>query len=589
MQMSSSRFIRRARLCSAFALASLVFAILSLAGCGGSTTGEQNCTRIASVTGPNASSGVLSHTDGAHPSSTSALKASLSARQALSAGVPRTQYTQYRLGFWEQGIIAVAVVADPSGHLPTQAEVAHALLSSLPPSLSVSLDLPAKFPSMVQHAEGSTAETVFLQLQKSGTNDIEDDDLKKVINAINQKIQSSGIFLSGPSAIAGASPDWIMVGGTGGDFIGGHPGGPPTQLNSASRCPPTNSSLGADKNIYVLDTADPLAPIGSTTPGNGAGHTGGTGSVASILCPPPPTPACQLVNDLGMSVDEVDALLPDETAYMKAYHAMSNGNDKTFREHGLFVSAIIQHVAPKANIHLRRVLNDQGVGDMATLLDALTKVPKGSIVNLSLAVEPPPSCLIAIWESSDKYPRGDTSSMADYSYTKPDGSIDPSKCNQNPLVNTSDPNAPSAPLYDNQLFVPLGIGVADTATRATIVAAAGNDATSGPDMPAAFCGVTAVGAVDANGNPAPFSNKLQGQCLSFPTSLSALSALGNNSQAVGYGGTVTGATALGVGVCSLYAASASGTGAATWDGTSFATAFVSGQKAGGNNPGQPCK
>src|SRR5260221_5233068 len=132
MQMSSSQFTRWARLCSAFVMASLVFVLLGLAGCGtGSST--SNCTQLASITSLNASSGVLSHTGGAPSGSASDLSTSLSARQALSPSVP---HTQYRLGFWEQGIIAVAGGGDTSPNLPTNSCVSAQVNKVLPGGLS---------------------------------------------------------------------------------------------------------------------------------------------------------------------------------------------------------------------------------------------------------------------------------------------------------------------------------------------------------------------------------------------------------------------------------------------------------------------
>jgi Subtilase family len=574
MQTPSSQFTRWARVCSAFAMASLVFVLLGLAGCGpsGSTsTSEQPCIPLASVTNPSSSGDALSHTDGASSSSASSLSASLSSRQALSPSVP---HKQYQLGFWEQGIIAVAVVADTSGDLPAASAVQHAVQNQLDLSSlkdhTVTTELPAHLPSLI-HATNSTVETVILQLQSGSGPDTDDDDLKQAIDVINANLTSPCKAVK--AAIAGASPDWIMEGGSAGDFVGGHPDDPPSLLTSATA---NSAQAGGSKDVYVLDTADPLALMGS--PGQ---HTASTSPqpVASTLClSPPSSPACKMVHVLSASVDEMDALLPDETAYTKWY-----GNDKSFREHGLFVSAIIHYVAPGAKVHLRRVLNDQGVGDMATLLYALTQVPQGSIVNLSLAIQPPPSCLLAIWGGQDANSVGSTPTTADYSpYTKADGSIDPSQCK-----NTLATQSPE--LYKSRLLLPLGSTIRDmTLHDLTVVAAAGNDSTSGahlgPDLPAAICGVTAVAAIDSTtGGLATFSNDPTGQqCLDFPTSLAGLKSQAPTTA-------VTGSTGPGVKICSLYAAPTSVSGAATWSGTSFATAYVSGQQAGGSNTTtQPC-
>lgn len=71
-------------------------------------------------------------------------------------------------------------------------------------------------------------------------------------------------------------------------------------------------------------------------------------------------------------------------------------------DHGLFVSGLIKGVAPLANVHLYRVLNDGGQGHLYTLLVALTQfsydvvksnrdsASGNAVINLSMGVHKPP-------------------------------------------------------------------------------------------------------------------------------------------------------------------------------------------------------
>lgn len=67
--------------------------------------------------------------------------------------------------------------------------------------------------------------------------------------------------------------------------------------------------------------------------------------------------------------------------------------------HGLFVAGVINAVAPDTSLHLYRVLNDNGVGDEATLIQGLTEFlsvtkHRPAIVNLSLGIFAPPTTTI---------------------------------------------------------------------------------------------------------------------------------------------------------------------------------------------------
>ncbi|MCC6628511.1 MAG: S8 family serine peptidase [Chloroflexi bacterium] len=73
-------------------------------------------------------------------------------------------------------------------------------------------------------------------------------------------------------------------------------------------------------------------------------------------------------------------------------------------DHGLFVAGIVRDIAPRATVRLIRVLDDSGVGDVATLFQVLQQLPgqleRGSrlIINLSLVADLPTADeLLAQW------------------------------------------------------------------------------------------------------------------------------------------------------------------------------------------------
>lgn len=170
-------------------------------------------------------------------------------------------------------------------------------------------------------------------------------------------------------------------------------------------------------------------------------------------------------------------------------------------DHGLFVAGIIRDLAPEANIEWIRVLNDFGSTDCCTLIYALEQIhgrmsaidpatgqpgdlyQKPVVVNLSLVSTPADEELVRFWfqDSNNGY---------------------------NPLDHlraAADIKLLRASLH--RVIQEL------TACGAVIVGAAGNDSFTpyiptrvGPRYPAAFPEVISVGAVDRDGQMAPYSN-----------------------------------------------------------------------------------
>lgn len=82
----------------------------------------------------------------------------------------------------------------------------------------------------------------------------------------------------------------------------------------------------------------------------------------------------------------------EELLRMRSVHLKDHNYDMT--NHGLFVAGIIHSIAPAAEIHLYEVLNPEGVGDLISLADGLSKISnsfpgKQVVINCSLVLNIP--------------------------------------------------------------------------------------------------------------------------------------------------------------------------------------------------------
>ncbi len=450
----------------------------------------------------------------------------------------------------------------------------------------------------------------FIQVTKGGSNDNSDTDLKAAMNAINTNAgpitspsppacSTTGTVNGGPTTcpptattggsssaitITGAAPDWLLTGGVankpyptvtaGSGYIGGSPDGPPTpnantkvQTNSKQsnpgNCQVITSISATNPTVYVLDTtyAGPDIPAGELVP------------IAACLCPT--AGACPgALEDMASGVPVLEDY--DSLSDISDYYTHWKQNT-WFESHGLAIAELVHHLAPQAQVVMRAVLNQDGVGDFYTLLSVLLSIwtasyPPSSaantVINMSLTIEPPPVCLPDILTGGyPQYAEGNQ--------------IEPGKCS---AQNASSSDA--TPLLDV-------IG-AMVVQGYHIVAATGNDSGApdasgtpyGADFPAAVCGVvaaaattTATGAswkLSANQSLAPFSNEpyltASMPCLSLPDQL----ATGSSAE-------YSPAYALGMNVCSIdddpTTNSSDPTETGLWSGTSFSTALVSGNLA----------
>lgn len=189
-------------------------------------------------------------------------------------------------------------------------------------------------------------------------------------------------------------------------------------------------------------------------------------------------------------------------------------------DHGLFVAGIIRDITPGAEIHLLRVLNDYGVGDLWALATVLAAVPdllqrrhkRCAVVNLSLVSSIPTGVdMVEHWLGA---PRG-----------APDG-VPPdllARLTAAPDVETYLQENGHGEVYEllrattrglTELVDALRSG-RDSAGNMLVVAAAGNDNEPngsasfppGPRYPARYDRVLGVASVNYLGAPSAFSNR----------------------------------------------------------------------------------
>jgi hypothetical protein len=207
---------------------------------------------------------------------------------------------------------------------------------------------------------------------------------------------------------------------------------------------------------------------------------------------------------------------------------------------------------------------------------------------MSLSIEPPLDCLFASWQYTYS-PAGNGTQL--YSPGKVPGACTPGTALK----------VDAAHAYRLKLLLPLGAPVATLVDAGYhLVAAAGNDSRDlgpqhlGADLPAAFCGVTAVAASSAPvGSAWTYGRAVASSLADFSNlpvigadgcaQMPALHGAGLPIEQDGVAASGHAAMTDGVGLCSLYPHSleylSSGIGLAAWSGTSFATGMISGNLA----------
>ena len=195
-----------------------------------------------------------------------------------------------------------------------------------------------------------------------------------------------------------AMPNWFNA-GTGGDgpsiITQGCPVAPPMPANDActsgnwhitlpSELPETiQSATGNNVSVFVLDTLPTQDQILQAVNTSGGSNSLLLDFFENV------TPNYQFLSDA------LDASQPSQPATGNDINGDLTGFPMS--DHGVFIAGIIRDLAPGATVECIRVLNDYGVGDTATLLDALQQIQSrildGSVttpvvVNMSLTTAP---------------------------------------------------------------------------------------------------------------------------------------------------------------------------------------------------------
>ncbi|NOK59897.1 MAG: hypothetical protein GFH27_549291n89 [Chloroflexi bacterium AL-W] len=207
------------------------------------------------------------------------------------------------------------------------------------------------------------------------------------------------------------TPNWLVGSSPHVDATGG-PGGRPVAPDSASlqsgsevapwhftlppaltKTPPEQRGAGVD--VFILDTAPKQTDIDDAYQRWHATNP----LLASLLQPGGPLQLHTLPVVEDHLDQDVDYELPDHPYKMP--------------DHGLFVAGIIHTIAPKAILHLVRVLNDYGIGSYESILRGLQFVHQNVsgakvLVNASLCFDlaQPDAAWLKHWSNFDPFWQG---------------------------------------------------------------------------------------------------------------------------------------------------------------------------------------
>jgi hypothetical protein len=483
------------------------------------------------------------------------------------------------LRYWLRDRIAVSVQLPVQSGALTDQDLANNVAGALREQTGAKLDFIAPLTRVGQNA------TIFYQLAGNNAKTKCDSSVLSAVNKINaalsptvsrSELVGANHNLVIPSsvlhplsvtvgeqkvAVAGASPDWLLSGAPtpGGDYGGGHPGGP-AKIPPSGFSPGDSSDLataiarsngGADTAVVVLDTGYKL----------GAAHQAAGACPGAVVgqCAPAvqnvmlnPTVAAALgglggtsLGDLGAYLQESDMAVQTDTPYditnnggkglpitgVPYEFTDANHDPAPVVDHGLYISGLIHEAAPRAQIRLVRVLNDYGIGDLQSILigvqtvasnpDTLAKLlnidpHRRIVVNMSLGFGPPTDCLIGV------YSHWQTLQQTEDAVVQKTGKASQAtiNCPTDKTTNTATPTAEASQPYREPLerlilgqdtsgaaaglTLPLSLAISNLRTVnkqiGAVVAAAGNessrDARLDADLPAAICGVLPVGATD---------------------------------------------------------------------------------------------
>jgi hypothetical protein len=243
--------------------------------------------------------------------------------------------------------------------------------------------------------------------------------VRQVVNCVNvhaAALEDEQLLAVGSRVVA-ATPNWLTIGAA--DHGCGSPAGPPEVVPS-ERAPAEAAPLFRFDNDSLESaakqaagvargpgTADVVVAILDTSPRQA--------DVRAAATPSDPR-ANWLMRDVSATV-HLDGALSLKPAYfdflstigpvaflpnwqgpeVEAAGPPIDLGEFSMADHGLFVAGIVRHLAPFAEIHLLRVLGDDGVGDLFGIISTLSQLPRvlqtsdqrRLVVNLSLGTDIP--------------------------------------------------------------------------------------------------------------------------------------------------------------------------------------------------------
>lgn len=380
--------------------------------------------------------------------------------------------------------------------------------------------------------------------------DLSEAELIALIEELDRRLEAGGEPGPGGVVLRTVTPNWLAAGapyhiGTGG------PGAQPVPARIEDGA--WWQSAGAEVAGAPFSFSLPPALAQSTAAGSGV-------QVTILDTAPAPEELRRAFNRWQGEHPLIRELLGPTGALPSARLRVSPGDDALFArlnsedggfqlddhryrmaDHGLFVAGIIHSIAPQADLHLIRVLNDFGVGTLETIARGLHSAYTQRDRSLPLVINM--SLTLSLPLRGHRYPAiGPARLFADAGFIERMGWPLRWVCD---LLEQDD---------------------------VLIVAAAGNDALPGnrpfARQPAAFDSVIGVGALGRDGSPAVYSN------LADQPSHIGIATFGGDTDASGAADPECGV--LGVYIGDFPDGSKNENGWARWAGTSFAAPAVTG-------------
>jgi hypothetical protein len=391
--------------------------------------------------------------------------------------------------------------------------------------------------------------------------------VRDVVNLVNRHVLRDPVLSADPPIrVKAATPNWLVAGTQ--HTCAGPAGAPAAANQRASNY--TFTHTRADTSgivVAILDTSPSQQDVEVATSRQSFQNNRLLAQVAARV---------SIEGPLSFTSDAFRHLV-DMTLDWQGFQ-----NDRRFArdhfrmpDHGLFAAGIVQDLASQAEIHLIRVLNDFGVGDLLGLTMVLSQLPselltqpdQRLIVNLSLVADIPFSeRLLDLWFPETA---GDLAALRD-------GWSD--ICRVFDLVQRS-------------LDVVVSF-VQRSNPRVLIVAAAGNDSDSRfrtetparssgrkePRLPAAYDTVFGVAAVVRSGAAARYSNR--GDMDVMGNGIATIGGeLVANANGVPVASPTESITGIFISDPFPFGGGPNQTGWAHWSGTSFAAPIISGLAA----------